>query len=108
MKQKTMINFLLASSMLLVFSGIAQAGGDAAAGKEKNSMCIGCHGIDGYRTAFPSAYHVPKIGGQHEEYLVKSLQGYRDGTRSHPSMTALAKSLSDQDIKDLAAFYANN
>lgn len=107
MKQKTMINLLLASSMLLVFSGIAQAG-DAAVGKEKNSMCIGCHGIDGYRTAFPSAYNVPKIGGQHEEYLIKSLEGYRDGTRSHPSMTGLAKSLSDQDIKDLAAFYANN
>ena len=107
MKQKTMINLLLASSMLLVFSGMAQAG-DAAAGKEKNSMCIGCHGIDGYRTAFPTAYHVPKIGGQHAEYLVKSLEGYRDGTRSHPSMTGLAKSLSDQDIKDLAAFYAGN
>lgn len=107
MKQKTMINLLLASSMLLVFSGMAQAG-DATAGEEKNSMCIGCHGIDGYRTAFPTAYHVPKIGGQHEEYLVKSLEGYRDGTRSHPSMTGLAKSLSDQDIKDLAAFYAGN
>ena len=107
MKQKTMINLLLASSMLFVFSGIAHAG-DAAAGKEINSMCVGCHGIDGYRTAFPTAYHVPKIGGQHAEYLVKSLEGYRDGTRSHPSMTALAKSLTDQEIKDLAAFYAGN
>jgi len=107
MKQKTMINLLLASSMLFAFSSITQAG-DAAAGKEKNSMCVGCHGIDGYRTAFPTAYHVPKIGGQHAEYLVKSLEGYRDGTRSHPSMTALAKTLSEQDIKDLAAFYAGN
>jgi len=108
MKQKTLINLLLASSMLLIFSGIAQAEGDAAAGNEINSMCIGCHGIQGYRTAFPKAYHVPKIGGQHAEYLVKALEGYRDGTRSHPSMTALAKSLTDQQIKDLAAFYAGN
>jgi cytochrome c553 len=71
-------------------------------------MCVGCHGIEGYRTAFPEAYHVPKIGGQHAEYLIKALEGYRDGTRSHPSMTALAKTLTEQDIKDLAAFYANN
>lgn len=107
MKQKLMVSILLATSMLFAFSGIAQAG-DAAAGKEKNSMCVGCHGIEGYRTAFPETYHVPKIGGQHAEYLIKALEGYRDGTRSHPSMTALAKTLSDQDIKDLAAFYANN
>ncbi len=107
MKQKSMVSLLLATSMLFAFSGIAQAG-DAAAGKEKNSMCVGCHGIEGYRTAFPEAYHVPRIGGQHAEYLVKALQGYRDGTRSHPSMTALAKTLSEQDIKDLAAYYANN
>lgn len=107
MKQKLMVGILLATSMLFAFSSIAQAG-DAAAGKEKNSMCVGCHGIEGYRTAFPEAYHVPKIGGQHAEYLIKALEGYRDGTRSHPSMTALAKTLSDQDIKDLAAFYANN
>lgn len=108
MKQKRMIKLLLASSMLFVFSSVAQAEGDAAAGEEKNSMCIGCHGIEGYRTAFPTTYHVPKIGGQHAEYLIKALEGYRDGTRSHPSMTALAKSLSDQDIKDLAAYYADN
>ncbi|SER34791.1 Cytochrome c553 [Nitrosomonas sp. Nm51] len=108
MKQKIMINLLLASGLLFIFSGNAQAEGDPAAGKELNSMCIGCHGIDGYRTAFPTAYNVPKIGGQHAEYLIKSLEGYRDGTRSHPSMTALAKTLTDQEIKDLAAFYASN
>ncbi|MCB1949946.1 MAG: cytochrome c [Burkholderiales bacterium] len=108
MKQKIMINLLLASSLLFIFSGNAQAEGDPVAGKELNSMCIGCHGIDGYRTAFPTAYNVPKIGGQHVEYLIKSLEGYRDGTRSHPSMTALAKTLTDQEIKDLAAFYASN
>lgn len=108
MKQKSIMNLLLALSMLLVFSGVAQAAGDAAAAKEKLSMCEGCHGIVGYRTAFPTAYHVPKIGGQHAEYIVKALEGYKNGTRSHPTMTALSKSLSQQDIEDFAAYYAKN
>jgi len=94
--------------MFLVFSGVTQAAGDAAAAKEKTSMCEGCHGIPGYRTAFPNAYHVPKIGGQHAEYIVKALEGYKNGTRNHPTMTALAKSLSQKDIEDFAAYYAKN
>ncbi len=53
-------------------------------------MCIGCHGIVGWRTAFPEVYKVPKIGGQHEAYIVKALQEYRSGERSHPSMKAIA------------------
>ncbi len=108
MKQKLIMNLLLALSMLLVFSGVTQAAGDATAAKEKTSMCEGCHGIDGYRTAFPNAYHVPKIGGQHAEYIIKALEGYKNGTRSHPTMTALAKSLSQKDIEDFAAYYAKN
>ena len=79
--------------------------GDAAAGAQKNQMCIGCHGIPGWRTAFPEVYKVPKIGGQHEAYIVKALQEYRSGARSHPSMRAIATSLSDKDIADLAAYY---
>lgn len=108
MKQKSIMNLLLALSMLLVFSGVTQAAGDAAAAKGKSSMCEGCHGIAGYRTAFPTAYHVPKIGGQHAEYIIKALEGYKNGTRSHPTMTALSKSLSQQDIEDFAAYYAKN
>ena len=81
------------------------AEGDAAAGKEKNSMCIGCHGIPGYQTAFPSVYHVPKIGGQHPDYIVAALTEYKNGDRSHPSMQAIAASLSEQDMADLAAYY---
>ena len=108
MKHKIIMNLLLASSMLFVFAGTAHAG-DVAAAKEKSSMCEGCHGIaGGYKTAFPVVYNVPKIGGQHEEYLVKALEGYRNGTRSHPTMDALVKSLSEQDIKDFAAYYAAN
>ena len=69
-------------------------------------MCIGCHGIAGWRTAFPEVYKVPKIGGQHAEYIVRALQEYKSGERSHPSMRAIAASLSDKDMADLAAYYS--
>jgi len=108
MKQKSIMNLLLALGMLLAFTGVTQAAGDAVAAKEKVSMCIGCHGIPGYKTAFPSAYSVPKLGGQHAEYIVKALEGYKNGSRSHPTMTSLAKTLSQQDIEDLAAYYSKN
>ena len=80
--------------------------GDPAAGERKNSMCQGCHGIPGYHTAFPEVYRVPKIGGQHAAYIVKALQEYKAGNRSHPSMRAIASGLSDKDMADLAAYYA--
>jgi cytochrome c553 len=80
--------------------------GDAAKGREKTQMCQGCHGIEGWRTAFPEVYRVPKISGQHEAYLVKALQQYKSGERSHPSMRGIAASLSDQDMADLAAYFA--
>lgn len=80
--------------------------GDAQAAQAKTSMCMGCHGIPGYRTAFPDVYPVPKLGGQHAGYLVRALQAYRDGERSHPTMRAIAASLSDQDMADLAAYYS--
>ena len=102
------MNLLLALGMFLAFSGATQAAGDAAAAKDKLSMCAGCHGIPGYKTAFPNAYHVPKLGGQHAEYIIKALEGYKNGSRSHPTMTALAKTLSQQDIEDLAAYYSKN
>ncbi len=108
MKHKLIMNLLLAMGMLLAFAGVSQAEGDAAAAKDKLSMCEGCHGIPGYRTAFPSAYSVPKLGGQHAEYIVKALEGYKNGTRSHPTMTGLAKTLSEQDFKDFAAYYSKN
>ncbi|QDQ27536.1 cytochrome c [Chitinimonas arctica] len=82
------------------------AAGDPTAGAKKNSMCVGCHGIPGYHTAYPEVYRVPKIGGQHADYLASALQAYRTGARKHPSMVAVAAQLSDQDIADLAAFYA--
>ncbi len=82
--------------------------GDPAAGYQKTQMCSGCHGIEGWRTAFPEVYPVPKIAGQHQAYIVKALQEYKNGERSHPSMRAIAASLSDKDMADLAAYYAQS
>lgn len=83
----------------------AAAEGNAEAGKTKNSMCIGCHGIPGYKSSFPTVYQVPMIKGQSAKYIESALQAYRKGDRSHPTMRGIAASLSDQDIADLAAYY---
>lgn len=70
------------------------------------SMCIGCHGIPGYQASFPYVYRVPKIGGQSQPYLEAALKAYRQGARNHPSMTAVAKALTDEQISAVAAYYA--
>jgi cytochrome c553 len=80
--------------------------GSADRGAVIAETCKGCHGIPGYYNASP-AYHVPKLGGQNADYLEVALQGYRRGTRGHETMQAQASSLSDQDIADVAAFFAN-
>jgi cytochrome c553 len=85
-----------------------QAAGDPKAGQLKTSMCAGCHGIPGWRTAYPTVYSVPMLGGQHAEYMVAALKAYKSGERSHPSMVAIAGSLSEQDMEDLAAYYASS
>jgi cytochrome c553 len=80
--------------------------GNAQAGAGKNAMCIGCHGIVGYQTNFPEVYKVPMISGQGAGYISAALHAYKKGERRHPSMRAIAGSLSDQDIADLAAYYS--
>jgi cytochrome c553 len=82
--------------------------GNADAGRQKSSMCVGCHNIPGYKTAFPSVYSVPKLDGQHAPYIVSALRAYKASERQHPSMRAVAASLSDQDMADLAAFYSSS
>ncbi|MEL7312021.1 MAG: c-type cytochrome [Pseudomonadota bacterium] len=83
----------------------AQTTGDADRGEILAYTCLGCHGIEGYRNAYP-AYRVPKLGGQQDAYLQIALKAYRSGERSHATMKAQAGSLSDQDIADLAAYFA--
>ncbi len=80
--------------------------GTAERGREKVQMCQGCHGVPGFRTAFPEVYSVPRLAGQHPEYIVKALQEYKSGERTHPSMNGIAAALSDQDMADVAAYYA--
>ena len=89
----------------LLASGSAFADGDAEAGRVKALPCMGCHGIEGYFNVYPS-YHVPKLGGQHSDYIVAALTAYKTGQRGHKTMGAQASSLSDQDMKDIAAYFA--
>jgi cytochrome c553 len=70
------------------------------------ALCTGCHGISGYKTAFPDVYHVPKIAGQQATYLLNALKAYKSGERAHPSMRAIAATLTEEDMKKLADYYA--
>jgi cytochrome c553 len=81
--------------------------GDAAAGKQKAvAICSGCHGVPGTKTAYPEVYNVPKIGGQNEAYIASALKAYRSGERYNQTMKALASSLSEKEVADIAAYYA--
>ena len=107
MRNLVNITAAAACASLLAFApgALAQgAAGSAEAAKSKVSMCIGCHGIAGYKTAYPDVYHVPKIGGQNYDYLVTALKEYRTGERKHPTMHAQAESMTDQDIEDIATY----
>jgi cytochrome c553 len=79
--------------------------GDPVHGKARSYTCLGCHGVDGYKNAYPN-YSVPKLEGQNPEYLVAALHGYKSGDRSHITMHSQAQDLSDQDIADIAAYFA--
>jgi cytochrome c553 len=117
---ETMIRTLLIASLILA-TGTALAqensaaapaaaataakpiAGDAAKGKQLTYTCQGCHGVEGYKNAYPN-YHVPRIGGQAPQYLINALTEYKQGKRKHPTMQAQAQSFSDQDIADIAAY----
>ena len=91
--------------LLLAASG-AMAGGDPAVGKSKAAVCASCHGMNG--KAIAPIY--PNLAGQNEAYLVSSLKAYRDGQRQggmSTVMTPMAKTLSDDDINNLAAYFAS-
>lgn len=98
----------LALLSVALMSTQAYAAGDAVRAQSKNSMCIGCHGIPGYKASFPAVYSVPKLGGQNASYIESALQAYKKGERNHPTMKAISEGLSDQDMADLAAYYSAN
>ena len=79
--------------------------GNAKAGEKKIAMCIGCHGITGYRASFPEVYRVPKVSGQSAKYIVSALTAYQKGDRRHPTMRGIVDNLNDQDIADVAVYY---
>ena len=91
---------------LFLVAPLASAEGDVDRGEELAYTCLGCHGIEGYRNAYPS-FRVPKLGGQKATYLVQALKGYRDGEREHPTMSAQASSMTEQDIEDVSAYLAS-
>jgi cytochrome c553 len=95
-------------TLLLALAGVFSTAHaqDVQRGSTKVQMCIGCHGIVGYQADFPQVYHVPRIAGQDARYLASALTAYRSGDRKHPTMHSIASSLSDQDIADVAAYYA--
>lgn len=81
------------------------AAGDSAAGRNKAGNCIGCHGVTSYSNVYPT-YSVPRLGGQHVDYIVAALQAYKNGDRKHSTMHAQAADLSDQDMQDIASYFA--
>lgn len=102
------IAFALTVSAVSSLSLAQDVIGDANAGSKKIAMCIGCHGIEGYQASFPEVYKVPKISGQAEKYISNVLNAYKKGERKHPTMRGIADSLTEQDMADISAYYANH
>lgn len=101
---KTLTIYRCAAAVLLAtLTGPAVGQGDAEAGRELGYTCLGCHGIEGQRNAYPS-FRVPRLGGQNSEYLETALNAYRSGSRPHPTMQAQAGSLTDDDVDNLVAW----
>jgi len=104
LSRRCALGFLL-TAMALASVAPAFAAGDAARGKELSYTCLGCHGIESYKNVYPT-YSVPELVGQHPAYIVAALKEYRSGDRSHGTMHVQAASLSDQDIEDIAVYFA--
>jgi len=93
---------LITLALAVAAGAPALAGGNAEAGKAKSAVCAACHGADGNSPT--SAF--PKLAGQHEDYMYHSLKDYKAGKRKNPIMSGQVANLSDQDMKDLAAYFA--
>jgi cytochrome c553 len=98
---------LILAGLALAFANLAVAAkGDPVEGKKLIYTCTGCHGIPGYKNAYPN-YHVPRLGGQSEQYLINALTEYKKGERKHPTMRAQAESFSVQDIANIASYLSS-
>lgn len=105
---KTALTTLFALAVATAAGGLQaqEIQGQASAGAQKVAMCIGCHGIAGYQSSFPQVHKVPMISGQGAAYITAALTAYKKGERKHPTMRSIAGSLSEQDMADIAAYYA--
>lgn len=103
MRNRLVGRLLCTGLALPLFAASALAGGDPVAGKKKFYTCLGCHGIVGSTNSYPT-YNVPRLGGQHPEYLQESLNEYRSGERKHPTMKGVASALSQKDMDDIIAY----
>ncbi|BFI96151.1 MAG: hypothetical protein RSP_16610 [Rhodanobacter sp.] len=101
-----LLGLAAAAALLATASAHAADGGDKAAGRTLVYTCAGCHGVPGYTNAYPD-YPVPKIAGQNEQYIINALNEYKNGDRTYPTMVAQAQSLSEQNIKDIAAYLSS-
>ena len=100
--------FALAVASATAATQAQEIKGDVKAAEQKTAMCIGCHGIAGYQSSFPEVHKVPMISGQSAGYIASALQAYQKGDRKHPTMRGVAISLTEQDIADLSAYYAQH
>jgi len=94
---------VITMGVLLGLSGAVLAAGDVAAGKTKAAVCAGCHGPEG----ISAAPIYPNLKGQKEAYLIKQLKAFREGTRTDPMMSPMAKPLTDADIDNVSAYYSS-
>ncbi len=93
----------LAGFLTLGLGSTAFAAGDPQAGKEKAAVCAGCHGVDGNSSIGAN----PRLAGQYESYLLQALKRYKSGQRKDMLMANMVAALSEQDMKDLAAWFAS-
>ena len=105
MNKLTTTMFALAVACVTLSAQAQKVTGSVENGAKKTAMCVGCHGIVGYQASFPEIHKVPKIAGQSATYLNSALAAYKAGDRKHPTMRAIADSLTEQDMADLAAYY---
>lgn len=100
---RCLIRGMAITTVALGLSSLAFAGGDADKGKELSATCAACHGADGNSTVETN----PKLAGQYQSYLIRALSDYKSGARSNPIMGGFAAALSEQDIRDLAAYFSS-
>jgi len=98
-----MKSFFFTLTTVLIFASTSAIAGDAAAGKAKSAICASCHG----QTGISLSPLWPNLAGQKEQYLIKQIKAFRDGTRQDPMMAPMVAALSDADIDNLAAYYAS-